>query len=1164
MKTRIMLRDHQIPMSKKINELYKAGKNFVGNILATGGGKSFIAMDQIIKFANEYNEDHPIEDNKNPRVFSNLPGYYVSPTNIILYQFKLHMAQNIIGPEYILNYEEENGQIEEGREIEVAQNLLKEMNPRIKLDDINFEEIMEDSKSNKSSEEPISARSVVDSIIKGALEQIDTPQLEKIAEDAFPNMNFTTYQALEQKSASEIKKIKTNLIILDEAHRSGAEKWWEKIKLLITNSNAKVLAITATPERDVDERDMMRDLALLDTSGYSVREVRNQKHLAGNMPLLKAIESENITSPEVVHFNCTLDETPEFESALKIYIKAVQNVKTSRSGEPYYKAMQYKKSIETNFKEMLLLVRKDPLIDYDDSLTPEEKLSKKEADEENIKKQIYQEKGINGEPTGIIADIIKIAENGIKEKPEDVLKNCMEVINSEEWQKLKQQRIATIIEKETVSREIEKSKAISFIESMDKATKKEADEEKNNPEKKKERAKSHISKKIKEIEKLFEGSSLAKPIVTAVHSLAFSDAENKKILNEFMKKNKTGGMKIIAAVNKFNEGFHPDGIRCLFMTKPIAQNKNKDSEPRIILLQQIGRCLSAGKKDASVIFDIACNFMRNHEKFKTESEKKCFSFLKLTRDEQKFLDLSKEISNEKTRKSEKQKEPEKILAILDALTKNGVKINSETITKNLCLEDVINSIKDENLREKILDDLFINEIELSKDSKFNLDTAYRTVRNTYLGIEENQTVLKKISDYSVPQMLKLGIIETETEEGRKTLEGRINKAGFIVRGVLEDTFAYNVYTGTKFDGSENDPLRKDYYGCGPDGKDPAGYDKDGFNDKGIHRITGKHYDERHFVREKTIIDGKEETNWYYENPETGERSVTDPLGYNHEGINPDTGFDRQGYWHRKKEVDGKKNVFSIIRSKLNDNKEDVHGFVFKGNGNLGLFQGIKMKFKNEQGLHSNGSIEQSGITRDKDKYGYDGKDIDGFDPRGFNENGIHRDTSTRYGLDGRDKNSRLQPDLAITKSILELIKLKKLSKEEIVSKLGRTEEEIDKVIGNAYSISRILDEISQRRDKGNLDVIGIIKETKSNPKAIDMLFELSPSLRSQVENSVDDKRKMNEYLEKRTTEFFKEFSQGKYILKPNEKEELEKMQQKLATSSGAVKYREPNDDDFVL
>ena len=1150
METKISLRDHQVPMAERTDELYESGKNFAGVVLATGGGKSFIAMDQIIKFANSYNERNPIapeEQNRIPKVFSNVPCYYFSPTNIILYQFKLHMAQNIMAPEYVLDYERAQGPIQGGNEIEAAKTILSQMNPRIKVDDINFDELLAEVKTDGAE-----TKDVVKDLVKVALEQIPSTQVERLVETAFPNINFTTYQALEQTSEKDINKMQAEFVIFDEAHRAGAEKWWPKVQSMIGKTGAKVLAITATPERDVDEKDMMRDLALLPNSGYSVREVRKKEYYAGNMPLLKAIEGGHLTPPNVVHFNCKLDETPEFEAALKAYMKAFVKAETAKSSSRQ-NAMNAFYNVESAFEKMLILVRRDPLIDLDPNLSPAEKEARKKADEEAVKNQVKQ----------IKSDLTSKIREGVKGKlsEEEILKSCMGIVRSDEWEVLKKERVSTIISQEVKARGIEEGKAINFIEAMEgKSTKGKEDKEEKTA-----RAKEHIAKKIEELKELFDEKIMKMPEITAVHSAAFTIAENNEILNKFMKKASEGRMKIIAAVSKFNEGFHPDGIRALFMTKPIDQNAKKESEPRIILLQQIGRCLSAGQKEPSVIFDIACNFMRNHEKFKAEAGKDCFAFLRLSPEEKEFLNLSRQITNDRRKASEIRPDSSKLMTILDVLNKKGIKVNSETIKENMNLESFVQSIEDPNLREEVLDELFLKEIELDTDGSFEMGAAYRYARGVYLGDIQDPTELKKLAQIPLPEMLRLGVIETQTKEGLKSLNGKVNRAGFVVRGVVDHTFAYNVYTGTKFDGPETDPERKDYFGCGPDGRDPAGFDRFGFDKDGIHRVTGRNHDERHFSPVKeTDASGKEVVTWYYVNPKTGEKSETDPLGFNYEGINPKTGFDRDGYWHRRKE-DG---TFSISRSKLNDDKEDVHHFVFRSvTEKLGLYHGAKMRFKNERGLHSNGSIFQAGIGKDADRYGYDGFDIDGFNPNGFNADGIHRDTSTEYGLDGKDKSGRLQLDLQITREIMSLLKSGKVKAAELPRRLGKSPEEVDRVIGNAYSISRTIDGIAKLKSKdpnAGKDVIGLISMTKENPKTVDELFKLSPSMRKQAERALLDNRRMNKYYSDRVGTIMAAMQKQQNVMKAGEQAELTELAQKLDANVGSVEYRRPEDDDFVL
>ena len=143
MEVQINLRDHQITMAQNIDSLYSNDKRFAGVILATGGGKSFLAMDQIIKKANSYNEENglgqpDIEDG----VLSNLPMYYFSPTNIILYQFQLHMAQNVIAPEYLIQDIRENGEITESNAKDVISRIIGKMNSRINIEALSIDEVI--------------------------------------------------------------------------------------------------------------------------------------------------------------------------------------------------------------------------------------------------------------------------------------------------------------------------------------------------------------------------------------------------------------------------------------------------------------------------------------------------------------------------------------------------------------------------------------------------------------------------------------------------------------------------------------------------------------------------------------------------------------------------------------------------------------------------------------------------------------------------------------------------------------------------------------------------------------------------------------------------------------------------------------------------------------
>lgn len=74
------------------------------------------------------------------------------------------------------------------------------------------------------------------------------------------NATFYTYQKLARMTNEEISVIKTDLIVCDELHRTGAKTWGEKFEVLVnTHPDSKVFGVTATPLRCVDGRDMAEE-----------------------------------------------------------------------------------------------------------------------------------------------------------------------------------------------------------------------------------------------------------------------------------------------------------------------------------------------------------------------------------------------------------------------------------------------------------------------------------------------------------------------------------------------------------------------------------------------------------------------------------------------------------------------------------------------------------------------------------------------------------------------------------------------------------------------------------------------------------------------------------------------------------------------------------------
>ena len=137
----------------------------------------------------------------------------------------------------------------------------------------------------------------------------------------FPNLTLTTYQDLKDKKRNKLKdkyNDKYAFIILDELHRSGAPEWSKFVNELMSNQdqeNIKVLGLTATPERDRDDKDMAVYWARY--FGYTDEEIELNKHLAINETLESAIKAGLLPNPKFINplyvykSNGTLDEMYE-------------------------------------------------------------------------------------------------------------------------------------------------------------------------------------------------------------------------------------------------------------------------------------------------------------------------------------------------------------------------------------------------------------------------------------------------------------------------------------------------------------------------------------------------------------------------------------------------------------------------------------------------------------------------------------------------------------------------------------------------------------------------------------------------------------------------------------------------------------------------------------
>ena len=243
--TGIELRDYQQDAVNKADEIYKE-KRYASIILPTGGGKTYVALTEMLQYGKTAEEiaieENQIELGKIAYKTNNKKMLYLAPSNEILEQTKDRIIEHIRGKVGI---------------------------------------------TGKSKDEIIT--------------------------EVFPNLEFATYQSLITKAGKETLKKQYDFMIFDELHRTGAEKWEKSLDKLIENQpeETKVLGITATPTRDVDDRNMSDEIAK--KLGYTDEEIRAEKHIAAKIELKEAIQLGMVVNPKVVscEYNLLTDGTME-------------------------------------------------------------------------------------------------------------------------------------------------------------------------------------------------------------------------------------------------------------------------------------------------------------------------------------------------------------------------------------------------------------------------------------------------------------------------------------------------------------------------------------------------------------------------------------------------------------------------------------------------------------------------------------------------------------------------------------------------------------------------------------------------------------------------------------------------------------------------------------
>ena len=1010
------LRDYQKSATNNIKGIFNREKHnkFAAVVLPTGGGKSFVAIEQILSMNNENYKEKSRTGEINPAKI-----IYVAPNHEILSQIQLHIVKNVIlGIPNLGNMS-----------VKEINDMLETDFPEIKFSGI--EGILDNSSASEKK----------NAIIK----QIKPEEITKLVKKAFPGLQFKCYAGVKDKKQSE-NEIPTDadLIILDEAHRVGAETWSVEVeKLIKSNENSKVLAITATPERtDEKGENMMAGIAKM---VYPDDIVLEDTYMAKEVYVLDAMRDGIVTTPEIIEFNTSLAESKEYKEVLEKYEKA-------RGTE--------KEKLGKILDEMEAIIGYSPRKDEGESI-------RDQIIRQNISRNL---RNPNGKYIAFIPS---------KSEGEDAAKHF------EEWKKKVEDYFKDVLDENgnPVSVNIElvtSEKAVQSANENAKALKNFEDS-----------STTHGGIKILlAIDKLNEGvhvdgidgclmfrnigensSTLflqqsGRCISSVDPSKSFDEQSQTQIFDvcgNFLKQiNNETGKKIsltydLEKIKEISEWIKSEGRIPDPNSKDLKEARYAISLRRIRDNYNGKKTLKDREKTEEIIklgdkinlweLDIP---LRTEEP--TEEELTGAKFLSRTKNQQKFMELySESKSLGRAKKEPSNIRIKKLINILTVLKTHkpdlelplGIMVDDERTqaTTKDCTHIMLEEFLEANFDKEEIEKIFIELQDYDKlgattkreiyhpGEQYDLAEELAFVRGKLWTSQDDyeKTGTDSIfKNYEFEELIKLNIIDTEhinemikeleeifgatniidVETGFINSEFKLNKDKRLIGkglGLIEEFADYSIKTVTKFFNG------RDKEGYDRDGYDKFGYDRDGFNEDGIHKITGREYDERFFVKRERINSDTGEKEYYWENKRTG--TEYDLLGFDHFGVDKD-GFERSkhlGYfrlWHKKKD-DG--TYEKKGRRVSEETGLDARGFRYVGNSKWGYF-GESGKFNtNYDGFWSNGATTQHPDPNStEDYYSRKGLDIDGFNEEGFKkvkhndkEIYIHRDTSAPYNIYGQ-------------------------------------------------------------------------------------------------------------------------------------------------------------------
>ena len=390
----------------------------------------------------------------------------------------------------------------------------------------------------------------------------------------FPNLTLTTYQDLKDKKSNNLKakyNDKYAFIILDELHRSGAPEWSKFVNELMANQNQekiKVLGLTATPERDRDDKDMAVYWARY--FDYTDEEIELNKHLAINETLESAIKAGLLPNPKFI--NClysyksdgTLDEMyeninmlDEGEKKAKAFSKYEQLCRSVEQSQGIEKILGDNLSKDDKYVVFLPVGRKKDGSYYNSE--DGSKVSKLQAvaimEDYTIliRQYLYSNEYMKMHGDKLLSIYNKIIANQeLSSEDKDFLNKEQDNIMLLDMVKIKYKPAALNTFNSTIVSTIARHLGWEKLR------------------------KSILKEKIEiKTRDMVDTNSLLS---------YYSNSKNKDELAEFNKET-NGKPKLLFVMDKLNEGAHLKGVKGIVWLRPLSVDS------RILFYQQLGRCI---------------------------------------------------------------------------------------------------------------------------------------------------------------------------------------------------------------------------------------------------------------------------------------------------------------------------------------------------------------------------------------------------------------------------------------------------------------------------------------------------------------------------------------------------------------------------------------------